>query len=82
MSTLEIIQTLPNLAPQEQLQIAEAAFHLLQQRQQTLTTEHRRQQMAIAAMGAIDDYTHDAELVAFIALDGEAFYDESDSVEE
>jgi hypothetical protein len=49
MSTIEIIQALPSLEPKEQLQIAEAAFHLLQQ-QQTLTTVQRRQQMSITIL--------------------------------
>jgi hypothetical protein len=76
MSTIEIIQALPSLEPKEQLQIAEAAFHLLQQ-QQTLTTVQRRQQMSIAPIAAIDDYTNDAELLVFTALDGEDFCEKS-----
>lgn len=36
--------------------------------------------MAIAAIGAIDDYTNNAELLAFTALDGEDFCDELGTV--
>lgn len=47
----------------------------------SLTLDQRRQQMAVAAMAAIEDYSIDRELTAFIALDGEDFYDEpSDTV--
>jgi hypothetical protein len=72
MNTTEILQALPNLPISDRLQIAEAALHLVQQ-EQPLTQEQRRQQMAIAALTAISDYSLDKELTAFTVLDGEDF---------
>ncbi len=72
MNTTEILQSLPNLPISDRLQIAEAALYLVQQ-EQPLTQEQRRQQMAIAALTAISDYSLDKELTAFTVLDGEDF---------
>lgn len=76
MKTAEILQALPHLAISDRLKIAETALQLIQQDQQNLTREQRRQQMAIAAMTAISDYSPGSELTVFTALDGEDFYDE------
>ncbi|NJM77205.1 MAG: hypothetical protein HC852_17260 [Acaryochloridaceae cyanobacterium RU_4_10] len=76
MSTQEIIQALTDLPPADQLKIAETALQHLQQNRQSLTKEQRRQQMEIAAIAALDDYSTNSELTAFTALDGEDFYEE------
>jgi hypothetical protein len=78
MSTQEILQALVDLPSADQLKIAETAFQYLQQNRQSLTKDQRRQQMAIAAIAAIDDYSTNHELTTFTALDGEDFDDESD----
>jgi bacterioferritin (cytochrome b1) len=78
MGTAEILQSLPNLDPIDQLKIAETALQLVQSNRQTLTREQRRQQMQIAAISAVDDYTQNPELLAFTALDGEDFLDEAE----
>jgi hypothetical protein len=80
MGTLEILQSLPQLTPTDQLKIAETALHLIQQDHQTLTRDQRRQQMAIAALTAIEDYSVNSDLTAFTALDGEGFQDESSNI--
>jgi bacterioferritin (cytochrome b1) len=74
MGTLEILQSLPQLTPTDQLKIAETALQLIQQDHQTLTRDQRRQQMAIAAMAAVEDYSVN-KLIAFTALDGEDFHE-------
>lgn len=40
-----------------------------------IEAEQRRQQIAIAAKAATDDYSTNGELTAFAALDGEDVYD-------
>jgi hypothetical protein len=77
MSTQEILQALVDLPSADQLKIAETALQHLQQNRQSLTKDQRRQQMAIAAIAAIDDYSANHELTTFTALDGEDFDDES-----
>jgi hypothetical protein len=77
MSTQEILQALVDLPSADQLKIAETALQHLQQNRQSLTKDQRRQQMAIAAIAAIDDYSVNHELTTFTALDGEDFDDES-----
>jgi hypothetical protein len=76
MKTTEILQVLPYLTISDRLKIAEVALHLIQQEQQGLTKQQQRQQMAIAAMTAVSDYSTDKELTVFTELDGEDFYDE------
>jgi hypothetical protein len=78
MSTQETLQALVDLPSADQLKIAETALQHLQQNRQSLTKDQRRQQMAIAAIAAIDDYSTNHELTTFTALDGEDFDDESD----
>jgi hypothetical protein len=75
MGTPEILQTLPQLDAVDQLKIAETALQLVQLNRQILTREQRRQQMKIAAIAAVDDYSQDLELLAFTDLDGEEFLD-------
>ncbi|MBD2021879.1 hypothetical protein H6F43_16990 [Leptolyngbya sp. FACHB-36] len=77
METADILQVLPRLAISDRLKIAEAALRLVQQDQQSLTREQRRQQMALAAITAISDYSPNSELTVFTELDGEDFYDET-----
>jgi hypothetical protein len=79
MKTAEILQSLPHLTSIDQLKIAETALQLIQQDRHSLTRDQRRQQMAVAAMAAIEDYSTDRELTAFTALDGEDFHDEPSS---
>jgi hypothetical protein len=78
MSTQEILQALVDLPSDDQLKIAETALQHLQQNRQSLTKDQRRQQMAIAAIAAVDDYSTNNELITFTALDGEDFHDETD----
>jgi hypothetical protein len=79
MGTSEILQALNHPNPTDQLKIAETALQLIQHNRQALTPEQRRQQMAIAACAAIEDYSTNSELTAFTALDGEDFQDEPSS---
>lgn len=76
METAAILQALPGLTIDERLAIAEAALRLVHE-EQNLTREQSRQQMAIAAMAAIEDYTPGNELIVFTVLDGEDFHDNS-----
>jgi hypothetical protein len=78
MSTQEILKALADLPSADQLKIAETALQHLQQNRQSLTKDQRLQQMEIAAIAAVDDYSTNHALTAFTVLDGEDFYDESD----
>ncbi|MBV6627077.1 MAG: hypothetical protein KI793_29760 [Rivularia sp. (in: Bacteria)] len=78
METSQIIQVLPNLSTSERLQIAEAALLLIRKEQDSLTKEEQKQQLALAAMTAIADYTPGGELDIFNTIDGEEFYEYSD----
>jgi hypothetical protein len=74
ITTTEILQTIPKLSQAECFQIAE----ILLQRLLTQTKPTRaqiNQQLKIAALVAVDDYTNDSELTALTALDGEGFYE-------
>ena len=73
ITTTEILQTIPKLSQEDCFQIAET----LLQRLLTQTKPTRaqiNQQLKIAALLAVDDYTNDPELTALTALDGEDFY--------
>ena len=76
METAAILQMLPSLTIDQRLAIADAALRLVHQ-EQYLTKDQRRQQMAIAAMSAINDYAPGSELTALTCLDGEDFYGSS-----
>lgn len=76
MKTAEILQALSHLTIGDRLKVAETALHLIRQDQQGLTKEQQRQQMAIAAMTAVSDYSSDSELIVFTDLDGQDFYNE------
>lgn len=76
MNTRDILQALPQLTPHDRLTIANAALRLIQQDQASLTLDQHHQQLTIAAMAAIEDYTPGSELIAFTELDGEGFYDD------
>jgi hypothetical protein len=74
ITTTEILQTIPKLSQEDCFQIAE----ILLQRLLTKTKPTRsqiNQQLKIAALLAVDDYTNDPELTALTALDGEDFYE-------
>ena len=74
ITTTEILQTIPKLSQEDCFQIAE----ILLQRLLTQTKPTRaqiNQQLKIAALLAVDDYTNDPELTALTALDGEGFYE-------
>lgn len=74
ITTTEILQTIPKLFQEDCFQIAE----ILLQRLLTQTKPTRNQinqQLKIAALLAVDDYTNDPELTALTALDGEDFYE-------
>jgi hypothetical protein len=74
VTTTEILQTIPKLSQEDCVQIAE----ILLQRLLTQTKPTRaqiNQQLKIAALLAVDDYTNDPELTALTALDGEDFYE-------
>ncbi|MEI6329573.1 MAG: hypothetical protein WCP16_10100 [Pseudanabaena sp. ELA645] len=74
ITTTEILQTIPNLSQEDCFQIAEILLQrLLAQTKPTRTQIN--QQLKIAALLAVDDYTNDPELTALTALDGEDFYE-------
>ena len=71
ITTTEILQTIPQLSQEDCFQIAE----ILLQRLLTQTKPTRAQisqQLKIAALLAVDDYTNDLELTA---LNSEDFYE-------
>ena len=76
METAAILQALPRLTIDQRLEIADAALRLVYQ-EQHFTRDQRRQQMAIAAMSAVNDYAPGSELIVFTRLDGEDFYNSS-----
>ena len=74
ITTTEILQTIPQLSQEDCFQIAE----ILLQRLLTQTNPTRaqiNQQLKVAALLAVDDYTNDLELTALTALDSENFYE-------
>ena len=74
ITTTEILQTIPQLSQEDCFQIAE----ILLQRLLTQTNPTRdqiNQQLKVAALLAVDDYTNDLELTALTALNGENFYE-------
>jgi len=74
ITTTEILQTIPKLSQEDCFQIAEIFLQrLLTQTKPTRTQIN--QQLKIAALLAVDDYTNDPELTALTALDGEDFYE-------
>lgn len=74
ITTTEILQTIPQLSQEDCFQIAEIFLQrLLTQTKPTRTQIN--QQLKIAALLAVDDYTNDPELTALTALDGEDFYE-------
>jgi hypothetical protein len=74
ITTTEILQTIPKLAQEDCFRIAEILLQKLQT-QIAQTRQQINQQLKIAALLALDDYTNDPELTAFTALDGEDFYE-------
>ncbi|MEI6329579.1 MAG: hypothetical protein WCP16_10130 [Pseudanabaena sp. ELA645] len=74
ITTTEILQTIPKLSQEDCFQIAEILLQrLLIQTKPTRTQIN--QQLKIAALLAVDDYTNDPELTALTTLDGEDFYE-------
>ncbi|MDJ0745303.1 MAG: hypothetical protein QNJ32_18345 [Xenococcaceae cyanobacterium MO_167.B27] len=74
MNASEILKILPQLSNSDLLTIAQEALRLRQQEKNNLTSEEIKKQWSIAASEALEDYTSDEELTAFMALDGESFY--------
>ncbi|NJL35706.1 MAG: hypothetical protein HC840_04785 [Leptolyngbyaceae cyanobacterium RM2_2_4] len=75
MNTTEILQALPQLPVSDRLTIAEAALRLIRE-ESSLSKDEIRQQLKLAALGAVSDYTPGSDLIAFGELDGENFYDD------
>lgn len=75
METTKIIEVLPKLSTSERLQIAEAALLLIRKEQHLLTLAEQKQQLALAAMTAIEDYAPGGELNIFTSIDREEFYE-------
>ena len=74
ITTTEILQTIPKLSQEDCFQIAEILLQrLLTQTKPTRTQIN--QQLKIATLLAVEDYTNDSELTALTALDGEDFYE-------
>ena len=74
ITTTKILQTIPQLSQEDCFQIAE----ILLQRLLTQTNPTRaqiNQQLKVAALLAVDDYTNDPELIALTAFDSEDFYE-------
>jgi len=74
-TTTEILQTIPQLSPEDCFQIAETLLQRLQTAIISPTHAQINQQLRIAALLAVDDYSNDSELMAFSSLDGEDFYE-------
>jgi hypothetical protein len=72
-TTTEILQTIPQLPQEDCFQIAETLLQRLQTAIAIPTRAQINQQLRIAALLAVDDYSNDAELTAFTILDGEDF---------
>jgi hypothetical protein len=80
MTYTEMLEALKQLTLTERLALMEAALHLmreeLQQRSQQLPVpDERTARLAAAAQALLPDYTTDAELTSFTALDSEDFYE-------
>jgi hypothetical protein len=68
ITTTEILQTIPNLSQADCFQIAEILLQrVLNQTKPTRTQIN--QQLKIAALLAVDDYTNDPEIHQFISLE-------------
>jgi len=76
MNTTEILQALPQLPVSDRLVIAETALRLIREEESSLSKDEVRQQLKLAALGAVSDYTPGSDLIAFGELDGENFYDD------
>jgi hypothetical protein len=68
ITTTEILQTIPKLSQEDCFQIAEILLQrVLNQTKPTRTQIN--QQLKIAALLAVDDYTNDPEIHQFISLE-------------
>jgi hypothetical protein len=74
ITTTEILQTIPKLSQEDCVQIAEILLQRLLTKTKP-THAQINQQLKIAALLAVDDYTNDPEFTALIALDGEDIYE-------
>lgn len=74
MEAKDILQVLPNLSTDDKLKIVELALQLVNQEQQSLTSDEQKRLLAAAAKTAIDDYTEGSELLVFSEIEGEDFY--------
>jgi hypothetical protein len=78
MTQTEILEALKQLTNAERLTIAKAALRLMREDWQSLTSDQKEQQLAMAAELAILDYLPGSEITVFTDLDGEDFYEYTD----
>jgi hypothetical protein len=78
MTYVEVLEELRKFSTKERLELIEDAIHLLQKDLQEIEQQipnlERKRQLAEAAATLLQDYTEDAELTGFTALDGEDFH--------
>ncbi|MCF2147852.1 hypothetical protein IQ276_015765 [Desmonostoc muscorum LEGE 12446] len=79
METKQILNTLPQLSITDCLKIAEAALEIIHQKQNNLTEEEQKRALAAAAKTAIQDYAPGSQLLVFSEIEGEEFYDYSNT---
>lgn len=75
MEAKDILQVLPHLSTDDKLRIVELALQLVNQEQQSLTSDEQKRLLAAAAKTAKDDYAEGSELLVFSEIDGEDFYE-------
>jgi hypothetical protein len=69
MDTTEILQALSQLPVSDRLAIAEAALRLVREEQPSLSKDEVRQQLELAALGAVSDYAPGSDLITFGELE-------------
>jgi len=75
VTTTEILQTIPKLSQEDCFRIAATLLETLRTQTAMPNRAQINQQLEIAALLAVEDYTNDPELTAFTTLDGEEFCD-------
>lgn len=75
MEAKEILQVLPHLSTDDKLKILELALQLVNQEEQSLTSDEQKRLFAAAAKTAKDDYAEGSELLVFSEIEGEDFCD-------
>ena len=73
MNTEELILEIEKLPLHEKLKIIEKTAH-------SVRVDNERKKMAVAAKSLIGNYSTDQALTAFIALDGEGFYETRNTI--